>query len=535
MARPVVVAYDVGTSGVKAVVVDAAGSVLASHVEAYGLLTPRPGWVEQDLDEMAAALGTASRAVLAAPGIDPGAVAAVGVTAQMFSVVPVDEEGRPLRPMLSWLDQRADAEAAELGQRAGPDGGHGAFDAVLTGKDIVPKIAWLQRHEPDARTASYLDCKEAIVARLTGSIAIDPCGASAFRLTGPGAGHGPVGWDRTACELAGVPIEQLPLIAAATSVVGRITTDAAALTGLRPGTPVVVGAGDVPAGQIGAGAGAHGDAHLSLGTAAYFGITADRHLTDPHARLGPLRHVLADRWILWLETATGGGALAWFRRQLAGFAPRGGATPPDHDAIDRAAAAVADEMDGLLFAPWLTGERVPLFDDGVRGAFLGVGLHHGGPHLARAVMEGVACQIATTLEYGLAYGVRPASVRTVGGGGIGATWTGIIADTLGLPLAIVAEPQDAAARGAAACALVGAGLAADPSSAVPATIERTVQPDPDRAAIARERLARFRELYPVLRTISPDRAAAAPRERSGADPARPDAARPDAPAAPVPA
>lgn len=527
MVRPVVVAYDVGTSGVKAVVVDAAGTVLASHAEAYGLLTPRPGWVEQDIAVMAAALGMASRAVLTSPGIDPAAVTAVGVTAQMFSVVPVDRSGRPLRPMLSWLDQRADTEAAEIAWRAGHDGGHAVFDAVLTGKDIVPKIAWLRANEPEPRTAAYLDCKEAIVARLTGSMAIDACGASAFRLTG--SGSGPAAWDAAACQLAGVPIEHLPPIAPAASLVGRITAEAAALTGLRAGTPVVVGAGDVPAGQIGAGAAAHGDAHLSLGTAAYFGITAERHLADPHGRLGPLRHVIPDRWILWLETATGGGALAWFRRQLAGFAPRGGTAVPDHEQIDRAAADVADEMDGLLFAPWLTGERVPLFDDAVRGAFFGVGLHHGGPHLARAVMEGVACQIATTLDYGVAYGVRPSSVRIVGGGGIGGTWTGIIADTLGLPLDIVAEPQDAAARGAAACALVGAGLAADPSRAVPATIERTVEPHPERIERARERLARFRELYPMLRTIAPD-------GRPGATPHPPldEELRPDAPTA-VPA
>jgi xylulokinase len=420
--------------------------------------------------------------------------------------------------MLSWLDQRADAEAAAIVDEAGPDGGGAVFDAVLTGKDIVPKIAWLRAHEPDPRTASYLDCKEAIVARLTGAIAIDPCGASAFRLTGPSSDGDR--WDGAACELAGVPIDRLPPIADATSVAGRITAEAARLTGLRAGTPVVVGAGDVPAGQIGAGAGDHGDAHLSLGTAAYFGITADRRLADPAGRLGPLRHVLPGRWIVWLETATGGGALAWFRHQLAGFAPGRRAGAPDHDAIDRATAAVADEMDGLLFAPWLTGERVPLFDDAVRGAFVGIGLHHGGAHLARAVMEGVACQIATTLEYGIAYGVAPTSIRIVGGGGIGATWTAIISDTLGLPLDIVSEPQDAAARGAAACALSGAGLAPDAAGAVPATIERTVRPDPDRAGVAAERLARFRELYPLLRAIAPGVAEAASARAVGADASR---------------
>ena len=511
MGRPVVVAYDVGTSGVKAVVVDAAGSVLASRVESYGLLTPAPGWVEQDLDEMLIALGRASRAVLASLDVPPADVAAVGVTAQMFSIVPVDRDGRALRPMLSWLDQRSEGDAADIVRRAGPDGGYRALDAVLTGKDIAPKIAWLGRHD-DPRTAWYLDCKEAVVARLTGAAAIDPCGASAYRLVDPETGA----WSRESCDLTDVPIDRLPPIKPATAVAGGITAEAAALTGLAAGTPVVVGAGDVPAGQIGAGASGHGDSHLSLGTATYFGITSNRHLADPEGRLGPLRHVVPGRWIVWLETATGGGALAWFRRLMAGFAARGDAVP-DHAAIDRAVEDVAGEMDGLLFAPWLTGERVPLFDDTVRGAFLGVALHHGAAHLARAVMEGVACQVATTLEYGRRYGLEPASIRAVGGGGIGAVWTAIIADTLALPLEVVSEPQDAAARGAAACALVGAGIATDLDTAVPAEIERTVEPDPVRARAAGERLERFRRLYPALRTVAEPAAATA---TDAAEPAR---------------
>jgi xylulokinase len=514
VARPVVVAYDVGTSGVKAVVVDRDGSVLASDVEPYGLLTPRPGWVEQDLEPMLAALGTASRAVLTAPGIDPADVVAVGVTGQMFSTVPVDREGHALRPMLNWLDQRSEADAEQLRQRAGSDRGYALFDAVPTGKDIVPKIAWLRQHDDDPRTAWYLDCKEAIVARLTGTVAIDPCGASAYRLVNPTTGR----WDAEACEVSGIPLDRLPPISDATAVAGSVTAEAAALTGLVAGTPVVVGAGDVPAGQIGAGASQPGDAHLSLGTAAYFGITTDRHLRDPEQRLGPLRHVVPGRWIVWLETATGGGALAWFRRQLAGFARRG-APIPDHEAIDRAVQSIAGEMDGLLFAPWLTGERVPLFDDAVRGGFLGLALHHGAPHLARAVMEGVACQIATAFDYGLAYGVEPASIRAVGGGGIGAVWTAIIADTLGCPLDIVSEPQDAAARGVAACALVAGGIARDVETAVPAIIERTVRPDAAGSDAARERLVRFRRLHAILRTIAEPAPSSDQAERDAAVPA----------------
>lgn len=498
MSSPVVVAYDVGTSGVKAVIVDAAGRVLGSSVRTYGIETPRAGWVEQDVERILAELGMASRDVLGAVGVEPGDIAGVGLTAQMFSVVPVDGAGRALRPMLSWLDTRASGQAAELERRIGPDRQYALFDALLTAKDIVPRIQWLRTHEPglDDRVAWYLDCKETVIARLTGAVAIDPAGASAFRLTNPVS----AAWDRERCAAAGVPIERLPPIHEATAVVGWLTAEAAALTGLPAGTPVVAGAGDVPASQIGSGALGPGETHLSLGTAVYFGITADRRVADPGRRLGPLAHVVPGRWLLWLEIATGGAALAWLDRQLTGVGSS--EQQRDHAAIERAVTDAAGEMDGLLFAPWLTGERVPLFDDAARAAFVGLALHHGPAHLTRAVMEGVAGQIASAYDYGAAYGLELGPIRAVGGGSIGSAWTAIIAETLGRPLEIVADPQDAGARGAAACALVGVGIAASLAGAVPARIERTVVPDVDRVADARRRLERFRGLYPALRPFS---------------------------------
>jgi sugar (pentulose or hexulose) kinase len=477
--------------------------VRGSSVRTYGLDTPGPDRVEQDVDAIVDGLGAASRDVLAATGTDPGDVAGVALTAQMFSVVPVDAAGRALRPMLSWLDQRAAREAAGIRHDAGPDEGYGMFDAVLTAKDIVPRIVWLRQHEPaiDARTAWYVDCKEAVVARLTGTVAIDPAGASGFRLVDPVSGE----WDRDRCARVDIPLERLPPIRAATDIVGRLTPEAAALTGLRPGTPVVTGAGDVPASQLGSGATGPGDTHLSLGTAVYFGITGDRHLADPARRLGPLRHVAPPGWLLWLEIATGGAALTWLDRQIAGMADARGKR--DHAGIDRAVDAVADEMEGLQFVPWLTGERVPLFDDAARAAFVGLALHHGQAHLIRAVMEGVASQIAWAYDYGLEYGIRPGAIRAVGGGSIGSVWTRIIAEALGRPLEVVAEPQDAGARGAAACALVGLGLADDLRTAVPPRIERVVEPEPGRVEEARRRAAIFRRLYPALRAARADAAA----------------------------
>ena len=198
-----------------------------------------------------------------------------------------------------------------------------------------------------------------------------------------------------------------------------------------------------------------GDAHLSLGTAIYLGIHADAPLTDPGRRLGVLGHAAPDAWILWLEIATGGGALAWIGRALGD--PGRPDAPLDHALIEQLVTSVAGDTDDLLFAPWLSGERVPLFDDGARGAFVGLALRHGRAHLVRAVMEGVAYQIRWAYEYGLAYGVEPGSIRAVGGGGMGNAWLGIIADTLGRPIEVLDAPQDAAALGAAAIAFVGLG------------------------------------------------------------------------------
>jgi xylulokinase len=263
---------------------------------------------------------------------------------------------------------------------------------------------------------------------------------------------------------------------------------------------VVVGAGDVPASQLGAGATDPGDAHVSLGTAVYFGITTERPVADPAGQLGVIGHADPRLWILWLEVATGGGALAWLLRAL------GDGTDPssaDLAALGERVADVAAEMDGLLFAPWLSGERVPVFDDRIRGAFTGLGLRHGRPHLVRAVMEGVAYQMRWALDYGAAYGIPIGEIRGVGGGFIGPRWTQIIADILGRPIASIHRPQDAAAVGAAACALVGIGAQPDLRFVRDRVrVERLFEPDPARQVLHDDGYERFQRLYDALAPLA---------------------------------
>lgn len=506
---PTILACDVGTSGVKVVLTDASGSILAARQVPYGLITGPAGQVDQDVDILLAALYRASRELV--DGRDTADIGAIAVTAQMFNLVPLDRDGRPLTLMLSWLDQRAAGQAARLADRLDRAAQFERFGSIVTAKDVIPKIEWLREERPDvwSRTAALVDCKEAVVAALTGEVVIDTGGALAFRLYDPLADD----WSEAACDAIGLSRDRLPVVRDATSIAGHLRPEAAEAMGLPSGIPVVVGAGDVPASQVGAGATRPGDAHVSLGTAVYFGVTVDRPVIDPEGQLGVIGHVEPGRWILWLEVATGGGALNWLLRILdASDADDPGAATLAR--IDRLVTDASD-MDGLLFAPWLSGERVPVFDDRLRGAFVGLGLHHGRGHLLRAVMEGVAYQMRWALEYADGYGVPIDEIRGVGGGCIGSAWTQIIADTLGRPLLSMASPQDATARGAAACAIVGLGLEPNVSFARDvAVIEREHRPDPRAADAANEGYERYRRLYQALQPVF-DQGVARPADAAG--------------------
>lgn len=498
MSHERIIAYDVGTSGVKAVITDTDGHLLDSAYRPYGLHTAGGGWVDQDLGDIHAGMGSATRELLdRVPVAAKQSIAGISVTAQMFNVVPVDAQGQALMPMLSWLDQRAERDAVALAADVPYADQFEKLGAVVTGKDILPKILWLKRERPDifGKTAKLLDCKEAIVMHLTGRAVTDYAGASAYRLFDTRSRQ----WSAAACDEIGLPIALLPEVVPATAVAGGLGRRAADELGLPAGTPVLVGAGDVPASQVGAGAIHVGDCHVSLGTAVYFGITLDQPATDPHARLGVIGHMDPELWILWAEIATGGAALAWLARDVLGFGSSG---PVDYAAIDRLVTECADDIGDLVFTPWLSGERVPLFDDQIRGAFIGLDLHHTPKHFLRALMEGVAFQMRWALDYALAYGQPIRQIRAVGGGSIGDVWIQIIADVLGRPILTVAKPQDAGAVGAAACGLVGLGLQPDFEFVRSlAVIDREFVPNEAQSDRYASRYRTFQRLYDALAPI----------------------------------
>ncbi len=486
-------AFDIGTSGVKAVIVDADAHLLDSAYRRYGLQMVAGAGVEQDLDQIITSALEAADELLGRAVVT---IAGISVTAQMFNLVAVDDAGRPLMRMISWLDQRSEENARALAKVIPPDEQFRRFNAVMSAKDIVPKILWLRDRAPDtyAQTAKLLDCKEAVVMHLTGAAVTDHAGASAYRLFD----HRTRDWDANACDAVGIEMDKLPRVCSATDVAGCLLPDIATQLGLTGDVPVYVGVGDVPASQLGSGALKPGDLHISLGTAAYFGLTMSEPRRDPRKRLGVLAHADPEQWILWLEIATGGAALAWAVHMLGLDDPG----PVDYARVDRMVRDSAADMDGLLFAPWLSGERVPVFDDAIRGSFVGLCLHHGPGHLLRAVMEGVAFQMRWALEYGIDYGQVITRVCAVGGGSMGSEWTQIIADVLEHPLETIAAPQDAGAVGAAACAIVGSGAQSSYGFlADRAVVTRTFAPDAARALEYADRYADFRRLYDALHPI----------------------------------
>ncbi len=502
-----IVAHDTGTGGDKAVLTDLRGRILASQYRAYPVRYPRPEWAEQDPDELWAAVAATTREVILSAGIDPAQVLGVGISAQMFNLLPVDERGRPLTPMLSWLDVRSVAQADRVLSGEMPAFLFQHTGNIPTAKDIIPKILWLKEERPElwARTALLLDCKEYILHRLTGRTVTDYHGASVYFLFDP---HTKT-WSAEACRALGIPMEMLPPAVPCTQVIGEVTAEAAGETGLLAGTPVVACAGDVAVAQSGSGSNAPGAAHLCVGTATWVGVSTGTFVNHPTKPFWGLNHIDPDKWIIAAEMETGGGALMWFRDGFCQWEAQQAAADEisTYALLNRMAEAVPPGSDRLFFLPWLSGERAPVLDHYARGAFVGLSMGHGKGHLARAVMEGVGYHIRWMMEAMEGIGLSVGRLNAIGGGCTSRLWTQIISDISGRELRVVEHPLEAGAMGAALAVAVGMGLypsmeAVDELIA----IGRTVDPiDDGRRArydgLYREYRALYEALAPVYRRM----------------------------------
>jgi xylulokinase len=470
------VGLDVGTSSAKGVVIDETGAVLAEAERAYPLSTPRPGWAEQDPEDW----WRAAEAVLAQ--LRAEAADGIGLTGQMHGLVVLGADERPLRPAILWNDGRSQPQCDAIEASLGVEGLVALSGNRALAGFTAPKLVWMAEHEPDlfARIRHVLLPKDYVRMRLTGERATDVADASGTLLLDVGARA----WSGALAEAFGVQEAWLPRVLESPEVSG-VT---------RAGVPVAAGAGDQAAGALGAGVvAAAGPASIVLGTSGVVFAARDAFTPDPLGRLHAFCHAVPGAWHVMGVELSAAGALRWLRDATdAGTS---------FDALTAEAARWPAGVEGLMFAPYLSGERTPHADAGVRAAFVGLGLRHDRGALVRAVLEGVAHGLADGWDLVRdAGGALPSVGRLSGGGARSALWTEIVAATLDLPLEQTTSSAGAA-FGAALLGGVAGGAFPDVPAAVASCVRASgrVEPDPELVAAYATRRDGFRALYPMLK------------------------------------
>jgi xylulokinase len=484
-----VLGIDVLTTATKAVLIDETGAVVSVGTVDYGFETPRPLWSEQDPRLWWDGAVGAIRAALHDGGVNGADVTAVGLTGQMHGAVLLDAADAVLRPAILWNDQRTGAQCDAIRERIGAE-----RLIAVTGNDALtgftaPKLLWVHDAEPDVwrRTRHVLLPKDYVRLRLTGDHAMDKADGSGTLLFDLAARD----WSTEVLEGLGIDPAWMPPTSEGPEVTGTVTGDAAMATGLRPGTPVVAGGGDQSANAVGVGAVSVGSVALSLGTSGVVFAPTDHPLFEPRGRVHAFCHALAGRWHMMSVMLSAAGSLRWFRDALA--------PGESFEALTAQAAGIAPGSDGLLFLPYLTGERSPHPDPKARGAFVGLTVQHDRRHLTRSVLEGVAFGLRDGMDLMLEAGT-PAPDRIVasGGGTRSGLWRQILADVLRAEIATVATTEGAA-YGAGLLAAVGAGWFPTVEDACGALVVANVEAVPGLDADAYPAAhARYRELYPAL-------------------------------------
>jgi xylulokinase len=501
-AGPVTLGIDIGTSGLKAVLLDAMGGFVDDAPVSYPLHTPRPGWTQQEPGDWWDATQRALRE-LWARGHDPARVVAVGLTGQMHGLVLLDDTGEILCPALLWNDQRTGAECSEIVRTIGAaDLLATTGNPALTGFTL-PKILWVRRNWPEAfgRARAVLLPKDFVRFRLTGTLASEMSDASGTLMFDTRRRA----WATDLVRAFAIDPGWLPPVVEGNARAGSVTEIAARLTGLVAGTPVIAGGSDNAAAAVGLGAVEPGHLTASIGTSGVvFAPLTAYPAQPPDGRLGVYCHAVPDRWHLMSVAQASGGSMRWLRDLIrpAILAGRNGAdTSLDGDALyawldDQAASAPAGS-DGLVFLPYLAGERTPHADPHARGVFSGLHLGHGLPHLVRAVLEGVAFSLRQGVDLMVEYGADAAELRGTGGGMGSALWRQIVADATGLPI-VTPSINPGAARGAAVLAGLGVGLYRDAQVGLVWPEDRRVDPSADAHAALARVYARYVDLYPRL-------------------------------------
>jgi xylulokinase len=481
---------------------DAGGRVAASGTEEHvPFASPQPGWAEQDPRDWWRACGPAVKKALQKSAARPEEIACVGFSGQMHGAVLLDEAGKVVRPALIWCDQRTEKQSHDLSKKFGTDKLiQLTCNPPLTNFTLT-KILWVRENEPQlwARVRYIMLPKDYVRFRLTGDRAIDQADASGTLLLDVAKRA----W--SAEVLSGTDIDKsfLPALYESPEVCGKLSGEGAAATGLKIGTPVVAGAGDQAAGAVGMGIVRPGVVSATIGTSGVVFAATDRPALDPRGRLHTFCHAVPGRWHVMGVTQAAGLSLRWFRDTFAvSSAASGNSNRDPYEFLSEEAATAPPGAEGLLWAPYLMGERTPHLDPNARGALVGITPSHRRAHIVRAILEGVAFSLKDSFSIFEEMKVPVTQIRLGGGGARSPLWRQIQADVYAHEVELV-EAEEGAAYGAAILAAVGARHFASVDEACDAVIKvaSRVAPNRDDSFLLQKNYAAFRRLYPALRSI----------------------------------
>jgi len=490
MSSPTLIGIDIGTSSTKTAVLSAEGRVLAVASKEYAVEVPHPGWAEQAPETWVRAAATTLQRSLVDAGVAPASVAGISFSGQMHGTVCVDADGRRLRPAIIWADQRSREQVRDVVERLGK-----ARLAAWTGNPLATGFMlaswlWLREHEPETVRAMrwLLLPKDYVRYRLTGEIGTEPSDASSTSLFNPALR----GWSVPLLEELGLARDALPEVFDSTAVAGRLLPGFAAEVGLPAGTPVVFGGSDQAVQALGNGVVVPGVVSSTIGTGWQLLAPTRGCVVDPDLRMHSFCHVQQSLWHVETAMLSAGLSLRWLRDQVLGGMTYG--------AMADAAAAVPAGADGLLFQPYLAGERTPHMDPRARGSFIGLTRRHGRAHLIRAVMEGVVFGMREGLDVMLGLGVPVDEIVGSGGATRHPLWLHLQADIYNRPIQRT-RTTEAAAVGAAMLAGIGTGVFDDVADAISRVVRRhdeVVLPNPARVDVYARQYEVFCALYPAL-------------------------------------
>jgi len=491
-----VLGIDVGTGGTRAVLVDRNGEILSSAThEHVPFASPRIGWAEQDPHDWYKATGSAIRQAIASAKIDSADISAVGLAGQMHGAVLLDEKDEVLRPALIWCDQRTQAQCDWLNETLGEQKIISLTCNPALTNFTLTKILWVRDNEPEVftRFRRILLPKDYVRLCLTGEHAMDVAEASGTLMLDVAHRR----WSEEMMGAVALPMSCLPKLYESPEICGRINQQGAAYTGLKLGTPVVAGAGDQAGGAVGMGIVRAGAVSATIGTSGVVFAATDNPAMDPKGRVHTFCHAVPGRWHVMGVTQAAGLSFHWFRDLV-----RNSSSSISYDELTREAATAPPGSDGVLWAPYLMGERTPHLDPNARGTLTGLAASHTRAHVTRAILEGVAFSLKDTFSLFDEMRVPVRNVRLGGGGARSPLWRQIQADVYGYEVEILAA-EEGAAYGGALLAGVGAKFWKSVEEACDAVVkvQLRISPDPATVKLLKRQYENFRSLYPALKPL----------------------------------